>query len=252
MAGIGSRIKGLVVDTSGKPVGGARVSSLWTIDPRSVTTKADGTFALETDDSRLLNLSFLATADDGARQGIFRFDDQTTGPKDPRTLVRIVLKSARVVTVSVVDAGGAAVEGAAVFVLDLSSSRSPRSNRCAAAVARLRVPADAMTQWIVGYKSGVGLDYFENYRFQRLTDWSLPPERARLVLNGTRAVRVRIVDSAQKPVPGVEIGPSSIEKERKLNSVNLGAFPIKAITDAAELRQSTGSRPTSSPIPNSA
>ena len=33
-----------------------------------------------------------------------------------------------------------------------------------AASVALRAPADAMTQWIFGYKSGVGLDYFENYR----------------------------------------------------------------------------------------
>ena len=72
-----------------------------------MATKADGTFAIANEEPRLSNLSFLATADGGAYQGIFRFDDMMTGPKDARTLVRIVLKPARTVTVSVVDGHGA-------------------------------------------------------------------------------------------------------------------------------------------------
>ncbi len=116
---IGPWIKGVVVDGAGKPIVGARVSSLWTPEARFVTTKADGTFVIASNETRLSNLSFLATADGGAYQGIFRFDDMITGPKDARTLVRIVLKPARTVTVSVVDVHGAPVEGAAVCVLDL-------------------------------------------------------------------------------------------------------------------------------------
>ena len=92
-AGIGPWIKGLVVDTSGQPVAGAQVASLWTVDSPIVTSKADGTFVIATNEPRLLNQAFLATADDGARQGIFRFDGPT-GTKDPRSLVRIVLKPA--------------------------------------------------------------------------------------------------------------------------------------------------------------
>ena len=40
----GPWIKGVVVDTSGKPVGGAQVSSLWTPLPQYVTTKAGRDF----------------------------------------------------------------------------------------------------------------------------------------------------------------------------------------------------------------
>ncbi len=45
----------------------------------------------------------------------------------------------------------------------------------------LRAPVEAMTQWVVGYKAGVGLDYFENYQSMPPLP-SAPPERARLVL----------------------------------------------------------------------
>ncbi len=118
-ARVGPWIRGLVVDTTGWAVGGARVTSLWTLESPVVTSKEDGTFTIPNDEPRLANLSYLATADGGARQGIFRFDDLMTGPKDPRTLARIVLKPARVVTVTVVDGRGEKVEGAAVSVLDV-------------------------------------------------------------------------------------------------------------------------------------
>ena len=218
-AGIGPWIKGVVVDPNGAPVGGARVRSLWTIRAQDVTTKADGTFVIPNNETRLLNLAFLATANEGACQGIFRFDDLNTAPKDARTLVRIVLKPARVVTVSVVDGRGAAVEGAAVSVLDVIFPVAEGRTDSRGLVALL-APEEAMTQWIVGCKSGVGLDYFENYRTVP-PGFSPPPERAQLVLNGARTVRVRAIDSSDKPVPGVDVVPLTVFKRGKLYSVNL-------------------------------
>jgi len=227
---IGPWIKGVVVDLSGKPVGGAQVSSHWTFKPKPVTTKADGTFVIPNDEPRLLNLSFLATADGGVRQGIFRFED-ATGPKGPRTLVRIVLKPARVVTVSVVDALGAPVEGAAVLVLDLVVPVA-EARTDAHGIATLRAPVDAMTLWIFGYKPGVGFDYFENYRSVPAMPMSPPPPRARLVLDGARTVRLRAVDSTGRPVPGVELYPLTIQKKGKLRSINLFPISIDPRTDA--------------------
>ena len=228
-ARVGPWIRGLVVDTSGRPVGGARVTSLWTLESPVVNSKADGTFAIPNDEPRLANLSFLATADGGARQGIFRFDDLATGPKDPRTLARIVLKPACVVTVTVVDGHGALVEGAAVSVLDVifpvALGRTDTTGKVS-----LRAPVDALTQWIFGYKSGVGLDYFENYRSVPAS-FSPPPESARLVLNGARIVRVRAQDSTGKPVPGVDFVPWTLQKRGKLDSVNLCGSAARVRTD---------------------
>jgi RNA polymerase sigma factor (sigma-70 family) len=228
-ARIGAWIRGVVVDSSRKPVGGARVSSLWAINSQFTTTKSDGTFSIPNQETRMSNLSFLATADDGALQGIFRFDDPATGLKDARALVRIVLKPARIVTVSVVDGNGAPVEGAAVSVLDLIFPVAEGHTDSRGSVV-LRAPVDAMTQWIVGYKSGVGLDYFENYRSVPAL-WSTPPDRARLVLNGARTVRVRARDSADKPVAGVDIVPWLVQKRGKIYSVNLCGSSGKLRTD---------------------
>jgi RNA polymerase sigma factor (sigma-70 family) len=224
-------IKGVVVDAVGKPVAGAQVFSHWTFKPQPVTTKADGTFVIPNDEPRLLNLSFLATADGGARQGIFRFED-ATGPKGPRTLVRIVLKPARVVTVSVVDSVGAPVEGAVVFVLDLVVPVA-EARTDARGIATLRAPIDAMTMWIFGSKSGVGFDYFENYRSAPAMPMSPPPETARLVLDGARTVRLRAVDSTGRPVPGVELYPLTIQKKGKLRSINLSPISMDSRTDAS-------------------
>jgi RNA polymerase sigma factor (sigma-70 family) len=228
-ARVGPWIKGVVVDTSGRTVAGAQVSSLWTVDSKVVTTKTDGTFVIATNEPRLLNQSFLATADDGARQGTFRFDGPT-GFKDPRSLVRIVLKPACIVAVSVVDARGAPVEGAVVEVLDLVFPVA-KGRTDARGIVKLSAPSDALTYWIYGYKPGVGFDYFENYASVPPL-FSPPPERAWLVLNGTRTVRVRALDSADQPVPGVEIMPITVLKKGKLKSVNFSGSFAKVRTDA--------------------
>jgi RNA polymerase sigma factor (sigma-70 family) len=228
-AGIGPWIKGVVLDTSGRPVAGAQVSSLWAIDSPIVTSKSDGTFVIATNEPRLLNQSFLATADDGARQGTFRFDGPT-GFKDRRSLARIVLKPARIVTVSAVDGRGAPVEGAVVELLDIVCPAA-KGRTDARGIVELKAPADAMTYWIYGYKPGVGFDYFENYR-SNPPIFSPPPERASLVLNGTRTVRLRALDSADKPLAGVDIMPITVLKKGKVRSVNFSGSFAKVRTDA--------------------
>ena len=228
-AGVGPRIKGLVVDSSGQPVAGALVSNMRSDRPRSATTKPDGTFVIATDDSNLRYFALLATADNGARQGIFRFHDPKTGIKGLRTLARIVLKPLRAVTISVVDGRGAPVEGAAVVVLDVVFPVA-EGRTDARGIVTLSAPADVMTHWIYGYKPGVGFDYFENYLILP-SSWSPLPERVDLVLNGARAVRVHVVDSANNPVRGIELMPVAILKKSKLSYANFGDS-LKVRTDA--------------------
>ena len=87
------------------------------------------------------------------------------------------------------------------------SSRWAQGAPDARGIAVLRVAADARIWWIVGCKSGVGFDYFENYRSVPPTSFSAPPRAARLVLDGARTVRVHAVDAAGRPVEGVEFYP---------------------------------------------
>src|SRR5262249_38475368 len=159
VARVGPWIKGIVVDVQGRPVAGARVSSLWTIEAKPVATKADGTFALPTDEPRLANQAIRATADGGERPWSIRFDG-TSGSKGPLMLSWIVLRPSQYVFVTVVDGLGAPVAYAAVFVLDLVFPVA-QGGTDARGVAVLRTPADAWAQWIVGARPGVGFDYFE-------------------------------------------------------------------------------------------
>ena len=188
-----------------------------------MTSHADGSFVLARNEPGTVDQSFLATADGGLRQGIVRLDGPS-GYRGPRTLVRIVLRPAREVTVTVVDGHGAPVPDAVVVALDRYFPVA-EMHTDARGLAVLRVPADANMQWIVGAKRGVGFDYFENDRSGWLTPWARPPRSARLVLDGARTVRIRAVDSAGRPVPGVELATSMIRKKGKLGAIHFARLP---------------------------
>ncbi len=226
---LGPLIKGIVVDERGNPVAGARVSPEWAVPPRWVISDADGSFVLARNEPWLAGHSLLATADGGARQGILRLDGPS-GYRGPRTLVRIVVRPAREVTTTVVDGRGDPVTDALVVILDrwlpVAEARTD-----ARGTAVLKVPAEADMRWIIGAKPGVGFDYFENDRGGWLTPWSRPPRGARLVLDGARTIRVRAVDSAGRPVPGVEIVTTGIRKKGKFGAVYFGGFPLWPRTD---------------------
>jgi hypothetical protein len=239
---VGPRIKGLVVDALGRPVGGARISAMRSDRPRTVISKPDGTFVIGTDSPNSRYLALLATADNGAREGILRLHDRLTGPLNSRELARIVVKPIQKVRASVVDSGGAPVDGAVVVLLDMAFPVA-EGRTDARGVVELSAPADVMTHWIFGYKPGVGFDYFENY-VSLPSSWSPLPEQVKLVLNGTRTVRVRAVDSANNPVAGVDIAPVSVFKKGKLSSVSITS--VKVRTDSRESRHSTGCPPVSS------
>ena len=152
-----------------------------------------------------------------------------------------MLEPARTVTVTVVDDRGAPVQGTVVSVLDLifpvATGRTDSRG-----IVVLRAPAESLTQWIVGYKSGVGFDYFENYRSVP-PGFAPPPERARLVLNGVRPARVKAVDSSGKAVKGIQVWPITILKRGKLYSANISAWVARAPTNEEKvLRRSTGFR----------
>src|SRR5262249_32204164 len=148
---------GIVVDEQGRPVAGARVSMLWAPGPESVTTAADGIFALPAVGPTGFDRGIVATADGGARHGIARYVPM---PRDPgrRRLLRMVLRPARALTVTVVSRG-LPVPEASVFALDryfpVASGRTDDRG-----IAALRVPAEANVQWIAGFKPGVGFDCY--------------------------------------------------------------------------------------------
>ena len=86
----------------------------------------------------------------------------------------------------------------------------------------LRFPSDARVSQVVALKSHVGFDYFENYRSWPGKVIGDPPAQVELTLDGERSISVRAVDSSDKPLPGLELAPTSLRKKGKLDEVNFG------------------------------
>jgi beta-lactamase regulating signal transducer with metallopeptidase domain/uncharacterized GH25 family protein len=224
-------IDGVVLDEDGRPVAGAVVRAVLRDSDPGAVTALDGAFRLPIRGFVRLQEDLVAEADGGARQGVGRFEE----PRDvsrPAEKVKIVMKPARIVTVRVKDASGAAVSGATVAAV--SFDYQGQGTTGADGSATLRVAADAKIHWIVGLKIGVGFDYFENYKSRPFNDTPLPPAEVTLTLDGARTVRVKAVDTAGKPVPGVVFAPWYIGRPRKMDQANIGgSAAVRATTDAA-------------------
>jgi beta-lactamase regulating signal transducer with metallopeptidase domain len=214
-------IEGVVVDEAGKPVAGAVVDVLRQTSapgPSPIRTASDGSFRLVLDTASARYQVVTASADDGTRQGIYEFQD-TVLPGAAQA--RIVVKPSRKMTVRVTDAAKKPVEGAAVGVLDYSTLLAHAETDAHGTVS-LRLPSDARVYQVVALKPQVGFDYFENYRSWPGGIIGEPPAQVALTLDGARTISVRAVDSAEKPLPGVELEPWTVKKKGKLSYVNIG------------------------------
>ena len=78
------------------------------------------------------------------------------------------------------------------------------------------MPRDAHVYQVVALKPGSGCDYFENYRSRNSSTLGEPPAEVALALDGARSLSVRAVDSADKPLPGVDLAPWYVQKRDKI------------------------------------
>ena len=118
-----TRIIGLVVDEPGRPVAGTAIRVIGRNQTFTATSGPDGTFTLIVDEPILQNHVLHASANDGARQGVVIFPDMLY---QPEATVKVVLKSARSVTVRVTDKQGVRVPNATIMVpVEISTSRGP-------------------------------------------------------------------------------------------------------------------------------
>jgi beta-lactamase regulating signal transducer with metallopeptidase domain len=222
-------IEGVVVDEASRPVGGAVVrvvSYTPSPGPTPAHTAADGTFRLVLNQASARYTVIIASAEEGARQGIFKFHDTVL----PQTVqARVVVKPSRKMTVRVTDAAKKPVEDAAVGALDYSTLLANAETDAQGTVS-LRWPRDARIFQVVALKPQAGLDYFENYLFLPADNIGEPPAQVDLVLDGARTISVSAVDSADKPLAGVELNPWLVKKKGKLSPVNLGGSRLKYIS----------------------
>jgi len=138
------------------------------------------------------------------------------------------------VRIHVHDASGRPVARAFVEAVAFDSPETAAHTMTAReGTATLRVPANARVYSILALKPGVGLDYFENYRAWPPGQLAALPAEIQLVLESAREVRVRVVDSADQPVPGIPLTPWTIKKPRKLAYVNCsGTQGTQVVSDA--------------------
>ncbi len=138
---------------------------------------------------------------------------------------RIVVKPARTITATVVDARDEPVTGANVMAVgsyfDSATHSTDDQGR-----ARLLVPTEAPVEMVVALKAGEGFDYFENYKNWPAEpgEMTVPPVEVRLRLDGAKTVPVKVVDGTGKPVTGVEMVPWYIQKTGKVREVNFSTF----------------------------
>ena len=228
-----ARVEGVVVDESGAGVGGALVRPVgggWQGAPTSVRTSPTGKFHLVLDAPSARYHTFIASDATQDRQGIIRLQDTALEAVVP---LRIVLKPARSVRVSVTDAAKTPITGATVGVVELYTVLHSAETGAQGTVS-FKIPADAKVSQIVAIKPGAGFDYYENYNKWPRTEPLLPlPAEVHLVADGGQKVSVGVTDSAGKPLADIGVVPWTIQKKGRLGYVNLGAGlkPLEARTD---------------------
>jgi hypothetical protein len=213
-----ARIDGDVVDEAGKPVAGAVVTTFGRKSVPTTRTAADGSFRLVLDETFTRIPAVVASADNGAQQGIGSFEHPVLHLV---AKLRVVVKRARTMNVRVTDAAKNPVGGAAVGVMDNSLRIVAQAETDARGDAALRFPADARVLHVIALKPGVGFDYYENYRSSPAIVLGPPPPQVTLTLDGARSIAVRAVDAAAGPVAGIELLPLTLRKKGKLDRINL-------------------------------
>lgn len=219
---------GIVVDEGGKPAAGALVEASVADQPVSTRTGDDGRFSLHVANRFQAPVAFRASAADGQRLAFFSAFGR---PQERKTRdVRLVLKPARKLDVTVRDSAGHPVSDATV-IADSDFSRAADARSDAAGHATLAVPADLPLQYVLALKNGVGLDYAA---FWRTGEAHTNPYRldqdfrgpVQLVLNGARTITVRVVDDAGQPLRGVFVYPWYFQKPNHGDMLNVSGLDL--------------------------
>lgn len=212
-------VAGKVVDEAGKPVGQVRISAQAGEPIAPATTGDDGAFRLPLPilpGSRVYGMLFAQSAD--GRLGVQTVSFNASKPEP----VSITVKPAQSLEVRVIDGAGQPVSDAEVYALftffQVASGRTDAKGRWAT-----QLPADLKTAWrVYALKSRIGFDYALAERSRGSAEPPLAlPDRLTLTLDGARPpLRIKAVDREGKPLRGIEVGPSLIQKPGHENPLN--------------------------------
>ncbi len=220
-------IRGLVVDEQGAPVPGATITTLPMYDQpiHSTISKSNGAFLLRFPAEGFVAESFMVQDVKGARASFVNRVNYTT---DREEAFKIIVRPWRFTKVRVVNAANQPIESASVSMVAAPFEEICVGETDSMGQVTLRFPADAKVNWIVGFKDGEGLDYYENYQDPRMTERLQVPDEIDLKLDGAVTVSVTALDSARRPVANVPIGHSAIYRGDKLNGIRIAGRAWKA------------------------
>ncbi len=203
-------LTGTVVDEAGRPVPDVALS--FRVGNRERTARGTrGEFRIPLEPSDLNEVGglrgLIVARAAGGLVGLasVRRSDDRAGP------IRVVLKPARRLTVTVVDARGAVVPGALVeFGEPLRPIGRARTDAAGSWVGE--IPAD-LTDWQVSArKPGAGFAFaLARFAFGRGPGVFHPlPAEIKLAFDGARTLRIRALDPEGRPIGGVRVFPKTI------------------------------------------
>jgi beta-lactamase regulating signal transducer with metallopeptidase domain/protocatechuate 3,4-dioxygenase beta subunit len=230
-------LHGSVVSEAGAPVGDVLVTVRNFSFVGTVRSAADGRFSLTLPNAPS-ELTLVGKDSSGLRRGVYVYSaEPRAAHSGPRSPVRLVMKAAREIPLTVTDSGGqpvaGAVVGACAHMHEVETETSDSEGR-----AVLRVPADVELESVFAVKPEIGLDYF-NYRSPGETPGNpytlaADTKAIKFVLNGARTARLRILDGNERPLAGVRVAPWYLERPRKGRDLNTqGMETFTQTTDGA-------------------
>jgi len=247
---------GQVVDTQGAAVGGARV---WAglipfAEPIDLRADAQGKFTIELPETNFPHTTIIASDQTRIGIGFAPTAEETPQPAE----LRITLGEAKLLKVSLTGANSQPVADARAGLLvkylqplgpvqtdaeaDLSQSYSeeeielPPVQTDAGGNATLLMPTDADSGMVYAYKPGQGFDYqcLKSRGPEKSRHWPTD-SRLALQLGATRKVTIRTREPDGKPIAGLHLYLSLLEKSGEPDFFNFSFTPAmyRAVTDAA-------------------
>ena len=208
-------LPGIVKFEDGRPAANFRISQEGWEARRTNTTDEKGKFIIQVPPGHAAPL-LTATSPDGKMMGIF-------SQYEREEFVRITVKPPRTVTTKLVDGKGQPVPDAEVMLFTMHRPIVVTKSN-AEGIAELQYPADTLVQWILALKPGAGSDYFENIPWYPPEATSPIPEHVELKLDGAQTAKIKVVDTKNQPVEGVQIVPWLIDRLGKTDDCNMGGY----------------------------